>query len=256
MENDDHVRWTRHGRVGRITLNRPERRNALTRAMWLELVRLVTERVPDEGVRVLLIDGAGGAFCAGNDIEMLRAGLIDQGSTHAFHALVDRALQAVRDLAVPSIAAVDGACFGAGLMLATACDLRVASRSARFCAPPAKLGLVYGIGETRSLVRLTGLARAKEMLYTARVVDGDEALRIGLVERSSDGAAGVAALALAEEIAGLSAVTHQASKRLVDAADAGMPHQAWMDELRDGATGTDDFREGCAAFLAKRSPRF
>jgi enoyl-CoA hydratase/carnithine racemase len=256
MENDEHVRWTRHDRVGRITLNRPNRKNALTQAMWLDLLRLVTERVPDEGVRVLLVEGAGGAFCAGNDIEMLRAGLTDQGATHAFHALVDRALQAVRDLALPTIAAVDGVCFGAGLMLATACDLRVASASARFCAPPAKLGLVYGIGETRSLVRLLGPARAKEMLYTAREVDGAEALRLGLVERLCDGPADAAALALAEEIAGLSSVTHRASKRLVDAAEAGMPHQAWMDELRDGATATYDFREGCAAFFAKRPPRF
>lgn len=256
MPNDDHVRWSKDGGIGRITLHRPSRRNALTAGMWETLVHLATERVLSENVRALVLAGADGAFCSGNDIEMLQNCLVDQAATHRFHQLVDTALQAIRDLPMPTIAAVDGPCFGAGLMLATACDLRVASPGARFCAPPAKLGLVYGIGETRSLVRLVGPARTKEMLFSARVVGCDEALRIGLAERQSDGPAVDAAEALAREVADLSPMTHRASKLLVDAAAAEAAQQPWMDQLRDGATATSDFREGYAAFVAKRRPRF
>ncbi|WP_159716108.1 enoyl-CoA hydratase/isomerase family protein [Geminicoccus flavidas] len=254
MAADDHVRWTLHGRVGRITLDRPERRNALTEAMWTRLAELATG-LPGE-VRALVVDGAGGAFSSGNDIEMLQTSLTDPEATRRFHELVDRALQAVRDLPIPTIAAVDGVCFGAGLMLATVCDLRMAAADARFCAPPAKLGLVYGIGETQALVDVVGPARAKELLFTARAVDSAEAVRIGLAERAADGPAGDAAMELAEEIAALSAVTHRASKRLVAAAAARLPHAPWMEELRDQAVASDDFREGRAAFFAKRRPEF
>ena len=254
MAVDDHVRWTRHGRVGRITLDRPERRNALTEAMWTRLAELATG-LPDD-VRVLVVDGAGGAFSSGNDIEMLQTSLTGPEATRRFHELLDRALRAVRDLPIPTIAAVDGVCFGAGLMLATVCDLRVAAADARFCAPPAKLGLVYGIGETRALVEVVGPARAKELLFTARVVDCAEAVRIGLAERAADGPAGDAAMKLAEEIAALSVVTHRASKLLVAAAAARLPHAPWMEELRDQAVASDDFREGRAAFFAKRRPDF
>lgn len=256
MTTNDHVHASCQDRVGRITLDRQERKNALTAAMWTSLAAAATRLARSDEVRAIVLTGAGGAFCAGNDIEMLQASLLDPARTHAFHQLVDATLTTLQNLPVPVIAAIEGPCFGAGLMLATACDLRVAAPSARFCAPPARLGLVYGIVETRLLVRLLGPARAKEMLFSARVVAAEEALRLGLVERLADGPAIGAAEALAGEIVRLSPMTHLASKRLVEAAASGAGFEPWMDELRDASPASRDFHEGLAAFFAKRAPRF
>ena len=251
----DHVHRTVHDRIARIVLDRPKLRNALTEEMWTSLEDAIHRCRADE-VRVVILTGAGGSFCAGNDIRMLQAGQADPGWTSDFHRRVDRVLVAIRDLPMPTIAAVDGSCFGAGLMLATACDLRVAGPSAAFCAPPAKLGLVYGIEPTRALVRLVGPARAKDLLFTARVVAAPEAFGWGLVDRMAEGAAMEAAEALAREIGGWSGASHRASKRLVEAAMGKTPTEVWMDDLRDRASGTAEFAEGHAAFAERRSPRF
>ena len=251
----DLVRLKRMGPLQQVTLDRPARKNALTVRMWQALEETLRQAA-DQGIRALVLTGAGGSFCSGNDIEALGSTLADPASARTFHGMVERVLDALEKLPLPTIAALDGACFGAGLMLATACDLRVASPTARFCAPPAKLGLVYGISETNSLVRLIGAARAKDLLFTGRVVSAKEACALGLIERLTEGTALDAALALAQEIIALSPSSHRASKRLASAAAAREPRAPWMDQLRDEAAATADFREGRAAFLAKRPPRF
>ena len=253
---NEHVRVDAEGPICWIVLNRPARRNALTVAMW-DSLRHAAERVnAQESIRLVILSGAGGAFCSGNDIEMLRENLASADATRAFHRTIDTTLAAIRGIAVPTIAAVSGACFGAGLSLATACDLRMAAGDATFCVPPAKLGLVYGPAETRLLVQCVGPARAKELIYTARVVEAGEALAIGLVERVAQGDALDAAEAWASEMARLSGVTQRATKRIVDEIALGVRDQGWMEELRERAVDLADFKEGRAAFMEKRSPRF
>jgi enoyl-CoA hydratase/carnithine racemase len=229
-----HVQVTKRDGIGWISLDRGERRHALTMSMWQALGDAAL-RLADSDLSAVILTGNGGAFCAGNDLQELQVQLRDSGSVQALHHLMDQSLMAIRDIKVPTIAAIDGPCFGAGLSLATACDLRVASSRASFCAPPAKLGLVYGEMELRTLIQLIGPARTKELIFTARVLDAQEAHAIGLIERLVDDDAGRAAGTLAAEMASLSRTTQRSSKQMIDHLALGLPDQPWLEELRQDA---------------------
>ena len=229
-----HIQVTRRDGIGWIGLDRGERRHALTKSMWQALGDAAV-RVADDDLSAVILTGSGGVFCAGNDLQEYQAHLRDPGSVQAMHRLMDQTLMAIRDIRVPTIAAIDGPCFGAGLSLATACDLRVASSHASFCAPPARLGLVYGSTELRALIQMIGPARTKELIFTARVLDAQEAHAIGLIERLVDADAGQAAGILAGEMAGLSRTTQRSSKQMIDHLALGLPDQPWLEELRQDA---------------------
>jgi enoyl-CoA hydratase/carnithine racemase len=162
-------RLTQDGDVARLTLERPEARNAIPAAGWAELARLLGTV---EG-RLLVVSGAGGAFCAGADLGDLAALRREE---------MRSALDALRDLAMPTLARIDGPCFGAGVALAMACDLRVAGPGARFAITPAKIGISYPQEDVYRLVALVGPGQAARLLFTAAAIDGAEAMRIGLVE--------------------------------------------------------------------------
>ena len=164
-------RLARDGGIARLTLDRPEARNAIPAAGWAELARLLATV---EG-RLLVVAGAGGAFCAGADLADLAA--LPRAEMRA-------ALDALRDLAMPTIARIEGACFGAGVALAMACDLRLAGPGARFAITPAKIGISYPQEDVHRLVALIGAGQAARLLFTAAEIDGAEAIRIGLAELS------------------------------------------------------------------------
>ena len=165
-------RLNHDGEVARLTLDRPEARNAIPAAGWGELERLIATV---EG-RLLVVSGAGGAFCAGADLGDL---------PDLRRAEMRAALDALRDLAMPTVARIDGACFGAGVALALACDLRVAGPDARFAITPAKIGVSYPQEDVHRLVALVGPGQAARLLFTAESIDGAEAIRIGLAELAS-----------------------------------------------------------------------
>ena len=245
--------------VGRLTLNQPTRRNAMSSAMWRALPDAVTAIEQDGSVRIVVVAGAGDqAFSAGADITEFATIYADSASASAYNASVRRGQAVLRECRVPVIAAIRGSCMGGGLGLALACDLRFCSDEALFAITPAKLGLAYSFADTRQLVTAVGPVRAKDMLMSARVLTAPEALGIGLVDRVV-AASELAALtdAYVRQVTALSPVSVALSKATVNAIADGMtqPPQA-LDAAIAGTFASRDFAEGFRAFLEKRPPLF
>jgi enoyl-CoA hydratase/carnithine racemase len=244
--------------VATLLLNRPTSRNALNAAIWRGLPRIMERVTADPGVRVLVVRGAGGAFASGADIGEFPTLFADHAAALAYGALLEAATASIEACDKPVIAAIEGYCIGAGLAVALACDLRLASTSARLGAPPARLGLIYSLGDTRRLVSAVGPSAAKAMLFTARLHDAAQALRLGLIDEVHEPEAfDPAVRATAETIAALSPHSIGRAKAMVALVTGGLRQET--DETRNwfaqAATGPD-FAEGLAAFRAKRAPVF
>ena len=180
-----------------IRFNRPAERNPLSRATLLELKTTLAALLPRDDIKVIIFTGAGDVFLSGAHIRELSQ--LDSESALEFAKSGQDLFQTIADAHQTTIAAVNGYCMGGGLDLALACDIRVASESAVFSHPGAKLGIITGWGGTQRLPRLVGTSRALELFATARLVKSDEALRIGLVQRLGD-----PVLELARQIVGAS----------------------------------------------------
>ena len=247
------------GPIAELVLNRPDKRNALSAAMWRAIPMLVGEAAADPAVRVLILRGASvEAFSAGADIAEFEEVHASAASARAYHESVAAAYDVVARLGKPTIAMVQGVCFGGGCALALCCDVRYADPSARFCIPPARLGLTYSLGETKRLVDLVGPSRAKEMLMGARVIEAEEALRIGLATRLFAAAdLERETLAFAGQLAGLSQFTIRAVKQVVDEIQNGAVAETELSRrLLDEQFEGPDYLEGRRAFLEKRPARF
>ena len=242
------------GRVARLTLDAPARRNAMNRAMWAAIPEVCAAVAADAGVRVLTLAGAGETFCAGADISEFSVVYAAPEVTAAYNATIRRAMAALRALPCPVIAVVRGACVGGGCGLALACDLRFAATDARFAIPPARLGIAYPPEDTWALVQAVGAARAKDMLISARMVDAEEALRIGLVDRLCADPEAEAA-AYAESVAGNAPASVRLAKAMVNGLTAPAVDPA-LQAAFEGIFAGPDFAEGRAAFVEKRKPRF
>ncbi len=172
------------GAIGLITLNRPERHNALTLSMWQQFAASARALGADSATRVIVVRGAGErAFASGADLHELATHRQTPDGAAAYHEAVEDAFAALASVAQPVIAMIHGYCIGGGCELAVACDLRIADDRARFGIPATKLGIVLGVDELRRLVNLVGIAGAKEILFTARQFDAHDALRSGLVNQ-------------------------------------------------------------------------
>ena len=249
------IRLEREGAVAHLVLDRGEKLNALTLAMLAELDGHCRELEEDRSVRAVVLRSASSrAFCAGADVHEWSA-LGAEGMWRRWIADGHRVFARFAALPMPTVAGIGGMAFGGGLELALCCDLRVASREARFALPEVKIGIVPGWGGPARLAALIGTARTKQMALTGTPIDAATALAWGLVNEVADDAA-ARARSLAEEIAQGPRVAVQVTKQLVDAAAAGAP-PAVLDALAAGfVSGTDDLAEGVAAFRAKRTPRF
>jgi len=247
------------GAVATIVFNRPERRNALDLSMWEGLAALLGEIEADGGVRVAVIRGADErAFAAGADIKEFGTVHSDARTSQDYNAKVHAASHRVARFAKPLIAMIQGPCVGGGCAIALGCDLRLADPTSRFGVPPSNLGLVYSLQDTKLLVEAVGASRAREMLYTGRLVDAAEAHAIGLVDRLIDANAIAAETrALCEAICASSQYSVRAAKRIVRLILDGTANDT-EETLRlfDEAFRGEDFREGTAAFMAKRKPKF
>ena len=246
------------GAIARIRFNAPARRNALNRASWRALPEACAAIEARAEALVVIVDGAGGHFSAGADIAEFDAVYRDAESTRDYVDAMQAALSALAALDRPTIAAIEGSAIGGGLAVTLSCDLRFVADDAHLAAPPAKLGLVYGPVETSRLVALIGPARAKDLLFSGHRVTPVEALAVGRVDRVVPAAELHGAVAAyAAELAGLSQRSIRGAKRMVEAIAAGLPldDAALRAEVEDAALG-EDFREGRAAFAAKRPPRF
>ncbi|SHL52357.1 Enoyl-CoA hydratase/carnithine racemase [Pseudonocardia thermophila] len=174
------VRLEVRDRVAHLTIDRPEKRNALTADMWAALHRYLDD-VDGAGVAAVVLSGAGGSFCAGADLGELRA----PGRADEMRELGERAVLRLREVAVPTVAAIDGPCFGAGCSLALACDVRICSPASRFGIPALRRGLVYEQAFVTQLVRIVGPGTAGLLLYGGETWSAEEALDRGLVDRCS-----------------------------------------------------------------------
>ena len=241
-----------------VTLNRPERRNALTRAMWTELGRIFADLSADANVRAIILTGAGGAFSAGADISEFPAVRATVEDGHSYEAAGNHCQVAIASCTKPTIAAISGPCFGGGVGIALSCDFRVADASAYFAIPAARLSNVYGIVETRALFDAVGLAVAKEVLFTGRRYNAEEALRLGLATHAAPGVALQGAADLAKGMSGSAPLTIKGTKIVLEAIARNETEQrkAAIDTVMDEAMASADYREGVAAFAAKRDPKF
>lgn len=232
------------GHVALLTIDRTERRNALDHEA---LEQLLEAHAQASGARVVVLTGAGGHFCAGADL----TGVEDTGFTD----LLRRVLAALRDDPRPVIAAVDGAALGAGTQLAVACDLRVATHGARFGVPAARLGLMVDHWTIQRLSLLAGAGPTRAMLLGAETYSGEDAERLGFVQRLGDLDA---ALGWADEIAALAPLTLAGSKLALNRLEmpVGRGDDADVAEAWERAWGSDDLQEGMAAFRERRRPVF
>ena len=247
--------------VATITINRPSQRNAVTYAMWHRLAALMAELQADPDVRVVIFRGAGTqAFSAGADIAEFEEQRKNSALASKYHAAVEEALEAIAHLPRPTIAMVAGYCVGGGLELATAADLRIAADNARFGIPTAKLGIVVGYREMARLIQLVGSGMTMDILLTARVVEAEEALRIGLISRlvPLDELESYTEK-VAAEIAGSAPLSHRWHKQMLETVlrDPGLERLTPEEKkLTFACFDTEDFQEGRRAFLEKRKPVF
>lgn len=246
------------GPVARLVLNRPEKRNALNEAMWTAIPGLLDEAAADESVRVLVVTGAGGSFAAGADISEFEEVYATPERAEAYSRSIARALDGLAAFPKPVIARIEGACVGGGYALALACDLRFAATGSRFAITPGKLGLLYPFNDLKRLVDLVGQATAKDILFTSRMVDAEEALALGLIDRLVEpGELDAAVDRHVEMICAGSARSARITKAMLARIAAG---QCEDDEATQAmfleAFSSADFDEGYRAFLEKRKPRF
>ena len=241
-----------------ITLNRPAARNALSRAVNLELTQLARELEDDPSVRVVILTGAGDAvFCAGADLKERKG--VDAVATKPFIDAISGAIDAWARVAKPTIAAMNGSAFGGGLELALACDFRIAVEGAQFGLTEVRLGIMPGAGGTQRLPRLIGVAAAKELVLLGRRVDATRALALGLltqvVPRSQLGSA---AAAMIEELAECAPRSVVMAKAAIDRGiDVGLDEGLRIErECYDVTLFTEDRNEGLRAFAEKRPARF
>ena len=248
----------RNGQTGELVINRPAKRNALTRAMWQALPGLLDEARADTALRVLVVRGEGGSFASGADITEFVDIYATPESADAFSQEVATALDALAAFPLPTIARIEGACIGAGCGLALACDLRYAADGARFGITPAKLGLLYPLNDTRRLVDAVGQAVARDMLFSARHLTADEAAATGLINACFPAEAlGGKVGEMADMIASRSVESLHGLKLILGQIAGGVRNDTPESRaLFRQAFDSADFAEGYRAFLEKRTPDF
>ena len=247
--------------VARLTISRPEARNALDH----DVLNGIAEAMPglDRGieVRCVVLTGEGKAFSAGYDIAGIPEDSFERDAealvAHPFHA----ALEAVAGHPWPVLAAINGHALGGGLELALSADLRICARGAKLGMPPAKLGLIYGHTGLRRFINTIGVPRTKELFLTGRNVGAERAEAIGLVhEVIDDEEVEACALELAAEVAANAPLSMKGNKQAIDTLTANPvlseEQERELIELRESCFASEDFREGIAAFAAKRKPQW
>jgi enoyl-CoA hydratase len=254
--NSEELLFEQYGVIATVTLNRPAARNALTFAMYDALATICRDLPPDGALKALIITGAGErAFAAGTDISQFRDFRTEEDAL-AYEQRIESVLTAIETCAVPTIAALAGACTGGGAGIAASCDMRIAARSLRFGFPIARtLGNCLSMENYARLAALIGSGRVMDVIFTARLIEADEARAIGLVSEILEDHAALMRRAreLAALLSGHAPLTLRATKEALRRIRQGR---------RDGADliarcyTSEDFREGLEAFLAKRAPQW
>ena len=250
--------------VAWLTLNREQKRNALTQDMWQQLVQYCQQLALNDEVKVLVLTASGDkAFSAGADIEELTDIIKDSERLIANNKVVQQAQLLLQQLKIPTIAAINGVCVGGGMGLALACDFRICVEHAKFGITPSKLGLLYSIEDTKRLVNVVGVARAKELLFLGKIISAEQAVAWGLVtecvafnqldEKVND---------LVKQLLAVSRFSMAGIKTTLEHIDNANSkgeyshNEQAVRALFDLAFTQSDFKEGANAFLEKRAPKF
>jgi enoyl-CoA hydratase/carnithine racemase len=258
-EADPAVTYARDSAVGVISMNRPDNRNSMTAELLDAFAAAAAAARGDSEARSVVVVGSGSCFSAGADFkdQVQRTG--EARLPHERSYAMYEPFLAVLDIEVPVIAAMNGHAVGGGFGLALLCDIRLACSGAKYGANFCRLGLAPGLGISYLLPRLVGASRAAELLYTGRLMSGEEAALCGLASRALEADAVLpAALELAGEIAASAPLAVRATKRsMADGLGWDVRRAAWREAFAQAATvATEDFQEGVAALLDKRAPRF
>lgn len=254
----DIVLVARDGDIATVTLNRPEKLNALNLAMWQRLGETMREVAADAAIRCVVLRGAGErAFSPGADISEFATARATPAQAEAYAEVMYPALSAVRDCPHPTVAMIHGLCVGAGLEIVSLCDLRICGRSSRFGVPIQRLGLTMGYPEIAALIELVGRPTALEILLEGRLLEADEAYEKGLVTRVvPDEEVTAEALAAARRIADGAPLVHRWHKKFARRCLDPRPLSAEERAESFAACATEDYQIGIRAFLAKEKPRF
>ena len=250
----------RDGAVGRLVVNQPDKRNAVSLDMWQAAGTVLEDLASDDAVRVVVVAGAGGqAFVSGADISRFEEERASAGAVAQYDEVTTRVFDRLATLGKPTIAQIQGSCVGGGVGLAACCDLRICNASARFGIPAARLGVGYGYGGIKRLVDLIGPAFTKDVFFTARLFSADEALQMGLVNRVvPDDEIETYVADYAATIGDNAPLTIAAVKAIVGEAlkDPRARDLALCERLVDACNASRDYVEGRRAFMEKRRPRF
>jgi enoyl-CoA hydratase len=256
----DEILVERRDHIATVVFNRPHVRNAFNLAMWIALPEIIEEVTRDPAVRGIVFRGAGEeAFASGADISEFKEQRKDRATAEAYNKRTEAAYHALEACPKPTVAMIYGFCMGGAVAIALACDLRLTADTGKFAIPAARLGIVYGLHSVKRLVSLVGPAAAKDILFSARTLDAAEALRIGFVNRvlPAGELAGHTYEYLAK-VADNAPLSVQGAKLIVEAIaeDGGVARHADIARLQISAFESEDYREGTAAFMEKRRPRF
>ncbi|GAB7386444.1 enoyl-CoA hydratase-related protein [Bacillaceae bacterium] len=259
MANIDHLYLQKNGAIATLYFNRPEKRNALTYEMWQTIPRLLEEVEGDRAIKVLILRGVDAtAFAAGADISEFKTLRYSAEGANIYNQATLIAEEKLAHLSKPTIAMVQGYCVGGGCELAVACDFRFSDTTGKFGITPAKLGLIYNLPGTKNLVDLVGPAKAKDILYSGRIMDAEEAFRIGLVDRLFPPEKIVEeTYAYANLLAGNAQMSIRGTKRMIREILNGVTEETEeLAQLVLSSFDSEDYKEGVRAFLEKRKPNF
>lgn len=248
------------GGVCRIVLNQPAKLNAMNFDMWSALPAALARAEQDPAIRIITLEGAGDkAFCAGADISQFGDKRTGAEATRAYDAAVAAGMKAVQNASKPTLALIRGICFGGGLMLALACDIRLVQQGSRFRLPAGRLGLGYGFSNVQLMVQKIGMSAAADVLLTARILDADDALRTHIATAIwPEHEFRDASAHYVERMAHNAPLTMAAIKRsLIELSRAESERNlAAVNALVEQCFSSEDYREGQAAFREKRDPVF
>jgi len=252
------VRTQRDGAIGWIVLDNPAKRNAINGGMWRAIPPAMKGFDADPGLRCVVIRGAGTeAFAAGADISEFEQARASQEAVRGYDGALEATLAALEGSPRPVLAMIHGYCFGGGLEIALACDLRYSGESGQFAIPAARLSIGYGVRGTSRLVATVGHTRAREILYTGRRLDAREALSIGLVNGvTPDSELEDRVREIASQLAENAPLSIQASKAVIEAVVEPHGDFSRANEAVRRCASSEDYKEGRRAFMEKRKPRF
>jgi enoyl-CoA hydratase len=246
--------------VGWMIFNNPERHNAISLEMWEAGLEIMAAYAADESVRVMVVTGAGGkAFASGADISKFKDERQEATAVAHYQATTQKAYDTVLGMPIPTIAMIRGYCIGGGTALAVCCDLRICTENAKFGVPAAKLGLGYGMNRAKPLVDLVGPAYAKEMFFTGRQFTAQEAEKMGLVNRVVPNDQLESTIEeITRTIAENAPLTIKCAKLVVGEVvkDADQRDVAATERAVEACFKSADYKEGQAAFMEKRKPKF